>query len=80
MTELTNSDRSVFARVAAEAYQDRTKTDDCDLIPDLVCDLMHLADEAGQDGLELIRRALFHWYAETHGEASSIVTVKITAR
>lgn len=60
MTERTNSDRAISARAAAAAYQKDTGSDNWALVTDLICDLMHLANETGQDALE-------HGHSETYG-------------
>ena len=67
MTERTNKDRAISARVAATAYQKDTGSDNWALVTDLICDLMHLANETGQDALEHVRLAILHWHSETYG-------------
>jgi hypothetical protein len=67
MTERTNSNRAISAHVAATAYQNYTGSDNWALVTDLVCDLMHLANETGQDALEHVHLAILHWHSETYG-------------
>lgn len=58
MAEITNNNRANRARAAATVFQDQTKTDDGDLIADLICDLCHLAQCSGQDPINEVRRGL----------------------
>jgi hypothetical protein len=67
MTERTNSNRAISAHVAATAYQNYTGSDNWALVTDLVCDLMHLANETGPDALEHVHLAILHWHSETYG-------------
>lgn len=55
-----NFNRAAWADVGLRAFQEETKTDDEDLLSDLLCDLMHWADRSGEDfegRLERARRA-----------------------
>ncbi len=54
------------AKAALDVFQKNTGSDDCDAVSDLVSDLMHYASSLDQEPLEEVRRAIRHWYAETH--------------
>jgi hypothetical protein len=43
-----NDERADWARDALETFQERTGTDDCDAIGDLIADLAHLCDREGE--------------------------------
>lgn len=53
MTEPTNTNRAQWALTAIKAFREETKTDDCDALSDLLCNLMHLCEYRknwGRDG------------------------------
>ena len=52
------------ADAALKAYMSRTSCGCEDCLADLLCDLMHWADEAGVDFAGEFRRARFHYCAE----------------
>jgi len=45
MEDITNAARAEFANVAIEAFRARTRDDPEDSLKDLLCDLMHWADQ-----------------------------------
>lgn len=44
ITEPTNEQRAAWAEEALVVFMKRTKTDDCDAVADLICDLAHLCN------------------------------------
>lgn len=62
--EVTNSDRAIWARIALEAFQAETGTDDEDALSDLIADLLHLADRTGEDFRKALDRGFDHYDAE----------------
>lgn len=66
--EITNATRAAWARVAVAEFQSVVATDDGDAISDLICDLLHLADETGQCGKVVLSRAEMHYEAEVDEE------------
>ena len=55
-----------WAAEVVTIFQKRCGTGDEHAIPDLICDLGHLADERGFDFLDEVKRGILHWYAECH--------------
>ena len=60
-----NEQRADWARDAIERFVDRTGTDKEDALCDLLCDLLHYADQYGYDFANELRRACDHFVAET---------------
>ncbi|QBP31095.1 hypothetical protein SEA_REFUGE_77 [Mycobacterium phage Refuge] len=63
-----NSYNVSWAAVAASAYQKVIGGDFENIIPDLLGDLMHLADAMGVDFEEALNKAEFNYDAEVNGE------------
>ena len=63
--ENMNDERSAWAAVALEAFQDETRTDDEDAVADLLCDLRHWCDRNGMDFRIELARAMNHYREET---------------
>jgi hypothetical protein len=60
-----NKDRAIWAGVAIAAFQSITKTDDCDAVKDLLCDLMHYCQQNDEDFDVALDAARHHHTAET---------------
>lgn len=65
----TNSDRAAWAQAALDAFQSVCRTDDQDAIKDLVCDLLHLARQRGENTDSIFGGAELHFNAEVDEEA-----------
>ena len=65
-----NEWRACVARVALNAFQEATGTDDQDALGDLLGDLLHLCDRTDAYGTldEGLRLGRAHYRDETHGE------------
>ena len=65
-----NTLRASWARVALNAFQEATGTDDQDALGDLLGDLLHLCDRTDAYGTldEALRLGRAHHRDETHGE------------
>ncbi len=59
-----NRKRADWARVAVDAFIEEVRTDEQDVLCDLLCDLMHLADREGWNFESQLDRARFHYGAE----------------
>ena len=77
-TGITNADRPGWGGAIARVYGGSTDGYEEDVICDLVADLMHYAEMMGQDALEQIKRAIYHWYAEKNDEAATEISISIT--
>ena len=60
-----NKDRAAWAGKALATFQHTTRTDDGDVLKDLLCDLMHWADQNGQEFDVALDAAQYHYRAET---------------
>ena len=60
----TNERRAQWADKALAVFQNETRCDQQDALPDLLCDLMHLADQQGIDFDKMLQRARYHYQAE----------------
>jgi hypothetical protein len=78
ISEPTNSDRAAWAAEALATFRRRTGTDCEDALPDLLCDLMHWADEHGLDFNAALSRAHDHHHAEVQ-EAEELAAMKASA-
>lgn len=63
-----NHNRARWAGVAVAAFQRETRTDDEDVLSDLIADLMHWADRRNYDFEAALLRGRYHYEAETSGE------------
>lgn len=59
-----NTQRAAWARVAIDGFIRATRTDEDDVISDLLCNLMHYCAESGADFLAELNRAALHFQAE----------------
>ncbi|OWK34903.1 hypothetical protein [Fimbriiglobus ruber] len=64
-----NDKRAAWAGIAVTAFQKATRTDDEDVLSDLLGDLRHWADRNNYDFEAASLRALDHYEVETAGEA-----------
>lgn len=74
--EPTNADRAQWAKRTAEYFRTRVcKTDQCDAVGDLICDLLHLcdADPTYGDARAVLGRAQRCWEAEV-AEAKAVAS------
>jgi hypothetical protein len=62
--EVDNNKRAGWAEGALQHFAEETRTDQCDLLKDLLCDLMHWADATGADFDAALRTARGHYDAE----------------
>ena len=62
----TNERRAQWADKALAVFQKETRCDQQDALPDLLCDLMHLADQQGIDFDKMLDRARCHHQAEVY--------------
>ena len=69
--DLQNASRARSAANALEAFHQQTGTDFEDAVSDLLANLMHWCDRAGQDFNQELRRARSHYAEET---AAGLVT------
>lgn len=67
-SEVTNDTRAETAQTAIDAFQRATRTDDDDALPDLLCNLMHWADQRNIDFLAMLNRGASHYQAEVEYE------------
>lgn len=44
MDDVNNGLRALWAKQAVETFKRHCRTDDCDVVADLICDLLHLCD------------------------------------
>jgi hypothetical protein len=68
-----NETRAYWAQCAVEAFQEACATDDCDVIADLLCDIMHLCErQSDKFGTwkEALRRAQSNYEAEKQEESA----------
>lgn len=63
--DLQNANRARSAGAALEEFHQLTGTDFEDAVSDLLANLMHWCDRAGQDFDQELRRARSHYAAET---------------
>lgn len=68
----TNQDRADWAKVAVRAFQSVCRTDECDAIGDLMCNLLHLARERGLTPEQVLDSARNRFVAE-EAEATQCV-------
>lgn len=66
--EINNDMRAASAAKAVEAFQRATLTDDSDALSDLLCNLMHWADQSGQDFAQALNRGASHYQSEVEIE------------
>jgi hypothetical protein len=64
MSAPTNAERASWADEALQAFIARTNCDCEDSLADLLCDLMHWADQAGLSFTRELGRARYHYAAE----------------
>jgi hypothetical protein len=69
--ENMNDARAHWALAALHAFHTATGVDEEDALPDLLCDLMHLADRKGWDFDPELERARMHYEAETLPEPAN---------
>lgn len=62
---MTNEERAAAAQFAADEFQRVCKTDDEDVVADLICDLLHLAHSRGEDPLSQANRGIRSFIDET---------------
>ncbi len=63
-----NEQRADYARYAVDRFQDKTGADECDVLTDLLCNLMHYADMMGEDFQNELNRATNNYQAEVECE------------
>jgi hypothetical protein len=63
-----NDDRATWAGAAIAAFQQANRTDDEDVLSDLLADLMHWADRQKYDFEAALFRAKSHYVEETAAE------------
>jgi hypothetical protein len=63
-----NDDRAEWAHAALEAFKTETRTDEGDVLCDLLADLGHWCDRNGYQFQEQLRRAISHYEAETEDD------------
>jgi hypothetical protein len=71
--ENRNHERAQWAETAVSAFRRETGADFEDSLPDLLCDLMHLADRRGWDFAEAMERAQAHYEVETTPDPSDLL-------
>ena len=71
--ENQNDDRARWAETALNSFRQETGADTEDALPDLLCDLMHLADRKGWNFEAELERARTHYEAETTPDASDLL-------
>jgi len=74
MYDVNNGMRALWAREALKTFQRVCRTDDCDAIPDLICDLLHLCDmnpEKYGNAADAIRRGAANYEFEREEENSN---------
>jgi hypothetical protein len=71
--ENRNHERAQWAEAAVNAFRRQTGTDIEDALPDLLCDLMHLADRKARDFNAALVRAQEHYEAETTPDPNDLV-------
>lgn len=67
MSARANAERAASADAALLAYMSRTRSDCEDCLADLLCDLMHWADQCRMSFDEQYRRACTHYAFESDG-------------
>lgn len=65
---ITNEMRAAFAQKAVDAFRAICKTDECDAVGDLICNLMHLAKANGDSPFGTVEAAAFHYAAEEYSD------------
>jgi hypothetical protein len=63
--ENQNDYRAKWAQATIDAFIVETHTDECDALPDLLCDLMHWADRQGTSFDYMVERARRNYAEET---------------
>ena len=63
-----NDKRAAWAASALATFQEATGTDLCDVVGDLLVDLMHWCDRNNQDFEAAMYRARDHYAAEINGD------------
>ena len=63
-----NDERAAWAACALAAFQEATGTELCDIVGDLLVDLMHWCDRNNQDFEAAMFRARDHYAAELKGD------------
>lgn len=63
--EASNDARASWAELALLAFRFETGADECEALPDLLCDLMHYAHATGRDFSAELRQACRHFRDET---------------
>ena len=64
MSASAHAERAASVDAALKAYMSRTRSDCEDCLADLLCDLMHWADNCGISFAEELYRARCHYAAE----------------
>lgn len=62
-----NKKRARWARSALMAFQIAVRTEDCDLVADFLCDLMHFCEQDHLDFDAELARAEYHYKEERTG-------------
>ncbi|KVK57602.1 hypothetical protein L905_24025 [Agrobacterium sp. TS43] len=63
-SEVDNTQRAAWARIAIDAFMKATLTDEGDAVSDLLCNLMHYCRESGMDFLAELNQGALHFQAE----------------
>lgn len=70
-----NDNRAKLAQVALDAFQKKTKADEWDALPDLLCDLIHWCDRTdGTEFDEQLARARRYYAEETRPDDPPVST------
>lgn len=68
---MDNLARALTAATALAAFKRATRTDDEDLLPDLLCNLLHYAGQSGIDFDAMLERARSNYEAELEEEGDA---------
>lgn len=74
---MDNTERAAVAETAVEAFMKACRTDREDAVGDLICNLMHLADADGNDPIEVVKNAIYHYFAECNHERACTVMLTV---
>lgn len=67
--EVNNQMRAEWAGEMLDLFQAVTHTDDCDLLTDALCDLMHWAKQNDEDFKTALKRAKWHFQCEAEEDS-----------